>query len=174
MLTSPSYNPPMAIAELPHTRGCLVCGRDNPHGIHLHLSVDDATGIVTSRFTAADHHMGFEGIVHGGLLSTVLDEAMVWAATWTGKRFCVCGELNVRFRRSVQIGQVVNVEAKITSVRSRLIETEGFLRDQAGQVLVESTGKYVPVSPERNRAVIETFVSEPQTEQTRRILINAG
>ena len=163
----------MAIAELPHTRGCLVCGRDNPHGIHLHLGVDDATGIVTSQFTAAAHHMGFEGIVHGGLLSTVLDEAMVWAATWSGKRFCVCGELNVRFRRSVQIGQRVSVEAKITSVRSRLIETEGSLRDAAGKVLVESAGKYVPVSPDRNRAVIETFVLEPGTDQTRQMLLNA-
>ena len=169
----PSYNPPMPIAELPHTRGCLVCGRDNPHGIHLHLHVDDASGVVTSQFTAAPHHMGFEGIAHGGLLSTVLDEAMVWAATWAGKRFCVAGELNVRFRRSVQIGQVVQLEARITSVRSRLIETEGFLQDASGQVLAESTGKYVPVSAERNRAVIETFVAEPQTEQTRQKLWNA-
>jgi uncharacterized protein (TIGR00369 family) len=135
--------------------------------------VDDATGVVTSQFTAAPHHMGFEGIAHGGLLSTVLDEAMVWAATWSGKRFCVCGELNVRFRRSVQIGQKVDVEAKVASVRSRLIETEGFLRDEAGQVLVESTGKYVPVSPDRNRAVIETFVQEPGTDHTRQTLLNA-
>lgn len=164
----------MAIAELPHTRGCLVCGRDNPHGIHLHLSVDDATGIVTSQFTAAAHHMGFEGIVHGGLLSTVLDEAMVWSATWSGKRFCVCGELNVRFRRSVQIGQVVNVEARITAMRSRLIETEGFVRDASGLVLAESTGKYVPVSPERNRAVIETFVADPATQQAHQILSQAS
>lgn len=164
----------MAICELPHTRGCLVCGRDNPHGIHLHLSVDDAAGIVTSLFTALAHHMGFEGIVHGGLLSTVLDEAMVWAATWAGKRFCVCGELNVRFRQSVRIGQIVSVEARIASVRSRLIETEGHLRDADGKVLVEATGKYVPVSPERNRAVIETLVAEQQTEQTRRTLLAAG
>jgi uncharacterized protein (TIGR00369 family) len=163
----------MPIAELPHTRGCLVCGRDNPHGIHLHLHVDDSTGIVTSQFTAAPHHMGFEGIAHGGVLSTVLDEAMVWAATWSGKRFCVCGELNVRFRRSVQIGQRIEVEAKITSVRSRLIETEGFLRDESGQVLAESTGKYVPVSAERNRAVIETFVAEAHTDRTRQILWDA-
>lgn len=163
----------MAIAELPHTHGCLVCGRDNPHGIHLHLNVDDATGIVTSQFMAAAHHMGFEGIVHGGLLSTVLDEAMVWAATWSGKRFCVCGELNVRFRRSVQIGQAVTVEARITAVRSRLIETEGFLRDASGLVLAESTGKYVPVSPDRNRAVIETLVVETGTDPTRLKLVNA-
>lgn len=150
--------------ELPHTRGCIACGHDNPHGIHLHLNVDEPTGLVAADFTPAPHHMGFQGIVHGGLLSTVLDEAMVWAATWTGKRFCVCGELNVRFRHSVPIGQPVRVEARIASVRSRLIETEGFLRDATGKVLVESTGKYVPVTPDRNRDVIATFVSEPATD----------
>jgi uncharacterized protein (TIGR00369 family) len=156
---------------LPHTRGCVVCGHDNPHGIHLHLSVDESTGLVTADYTPPQHHMGFQGIVHGGVLSTVLDEAMVWAATWSGKRFCVCGELDVRFRQSVVVGQPVRVEARITSVRSRLIETEGFLRDAAGKVLVESTGKYVPVSPERNRDVIATFVLEPATEQARERLL---
>jgi uncharacterized protein (TIGR00369 family) len=155
---------------LPHTHGCLACGHDNPHGIHLHLNVDELTGLVTADFTPARHHMGFQGIAHGGLLSTVLDEAMVWAATWHGKRFCVCGELNVRFRHSVPVGQPVRAEARITSVRSRLIETEGFIRDAAGKVLVESTGKYVPVSTERNRDVVATFVSEPTTEAARQRL----
>ena len=86
----------MAMIELPHTAGCLVCGRQNPHGLHLHLHVDEATGAVETRFTPSAHHIGFEGIVHGGVLATVLDEAMVWAATWRGRRFCVCGEMNTR------------------------------------------------------------------------------
>ncbi|HEY2586687.1 MAG TPA: PaaI family thioesterase [Tepidisphaeraceae bacterium] len=159
--------------ELPHTRGCVVCGHDNPQGIHLQLKVDESTGLVTAAFTPAQNHMGFQGIVHGGLLSTVLDEAMVWAATWAGKRFCVCGEMNVRFRHSVIIGQPVRVEARIASARSRLIETEGFLRDAAGKVLVESTGKYVPVSAERNRDVIATFVAEPATDPARQRLTDA-
>lgn len=153
--------------ELPHTRGCVVCGHDNPHGIHLHLNVDEVTGLVTAEYVPPVYHMGFQGIVHGGVLSTVLDEAMVWAASWHGKRFCVCGELNVRFRHSVLVGQPIKVEARITSVRSRLIETEGFLRDSAGKVLVESTGKYVPVSHERSRDVVATFVPEPATDPAR-------
>ena len=77
--------------ELPHTAGCLVCGRDNPHGLHLSLHVDPDSGIVTVDFIPLAEHIGFEGIIHGGVLATVLDEAMVWAATWAGRRFCVCG-----------------------------------------------------------------------------------
>jgi acyl-coenzyme A thioesterase PaaI-like protein len=164
----------MSLAELPHTRGCLVCGRDNPHGLHLHLHVDPDTGVVTCTFTPHAEHIGFEGIVHGGILATVLDEAMVWAATWSGKRFCVCGELNVRFRALAKIGDPVIVEAKIASSRPRLILAEGLIRDASGNVLVTSTAKYVPLSPEKNREFVATLVNETATEQTRIALERAA
>src|SRR6266404_4424632 len=109
----------MPQAELPHTRGCLVCGRENPHGLHLDLHVDEGTGVVTCSFAPQRHHIGFEGVIHGGVLATVLDEAMVWAATWSGKRFCVCGELNVRYKNVVRIGQSLQVDARIVSSRAR-------------------------------------------------------
>ena len=164
----------MALVELPHTRGCLVCGRDNPHGLHLHLKVVEQSGVVTCRLTPEAHHMGFEGIVHGGLLATALDEAMVWAATWSAKRFCVCGEMNVRFRQGVSVGQPVDVEATVTNVRSRLIETTGQMRDRSsGTILVQATGKYVPVPHERNRHFVATLVPEPQTASTLRALQDA-
>ena len=156
----------MALIELPHTRGCLVCGHDNPHGLHLHLKVDEETGAVYCDFTPAVHHIGFEGIIHGGLLSTVLDEAMVWAATWSGKRFCVAGEMNVRFRHSTSSGQNLRVTAAVTSARSRLIEAEAFIRDSAGKLLVEATGKYVPLGVDRHREFVATLVTEPNTTQS--------
>ena len=156
----------MGSVELPHTRGCIVCGRDNPHGLHLHLHVEPQTGIVTCDFVPGPAHIGFEGIIHGGVLSTVLDEAMVWCATWAAKRFCVAGELNVRFRYSASVGQTLRIEARIVSLRSRLIETEGLVRDESGKLLVDATGKYVPVTAARNLDVIATLVPEPTTAQT--------
>src|SRR5258706_4109644 len=102
----------MATLELPHTPNCLVCGRTNPHGLHLDLHVDPDSGIVTTQLTPTPDHIGFEGIVHGGLLATVLDEAMVWVATWQGKRFCVCGELTVRFKESAQVSGPLIVTAE--------------------------------------------------------------
>lgn len=155
----------MSLLELPHTTGCLVCGRDNPYGLHLHLSVNDA-GVVVCEFVPTIHHIGFEGIVHGGLTATVLDEAMVWAATWAGKRFCVCGEMTVRFRRSALVGQPLRVEARIKSSRSRLIESESQVTDAAGNLLAQGYGKYVPVDRNRNAGVIATLVDEPQVQST--------
>jgi uncharacterized protein (TIGR00369 family) len=156
----------MPLVELPHTPGCLVCGRENPHGLHLHLYVDEATGIVRTRFTPAEHHIGFSGVVHGGVIATVLDEAMVWAATWTGGRFCLCGEMNVRFRDKIIIGQHVDIEASVVERRSRLVKTVGTVFSASGKLLCESSGKYVPLDEAQHRAVVDTFVDEPATERT--------
>ena len=163
----------MALLELPHTRGCIVCGHDNPSGLHLKLNVDERSGVVSCTFTPGIEQIGFEGIIHGGVLSTVLDEAMAWAAIWAGKRFCVCGELNVRFRQPTAVATPLQVEAKIACVRTRLIETEATMHDPGGKLMVEAAGKYIPLAPDRNRAFVQTLVSEPQTSRTLRVLTDA-
>lgn len=149
--------------QLPHTADCLVCGRENPHGLRLDLHVEPDTGLVISEFVPTRHHVGFEGIIHGGLLATVLDEAMVWAATWQGRRFCVCGEMTVRFRRSAEVGEALRVEAKVESSR-RIVVAAATLRDAQGAVVAEATGKYFPVPPERHRQFVDTMIRIPQTE----------
>jgi uncharacterized protein (TIGR00369 family) len=155
----------MALIELPHTEGCLVCGRTNPQGLHLHLHVDPASGEVHVPFTPAAAQMGFEGIIHGGVLATVLDEAMVWAASWPGRRFCVCGELTVRFRHSAAVGMALSVVAKVSAVRSRLIETTAELRDSLGKLIASAGGKYVPMPPPLNEQMVRAMINEPATRQ---------
>jgi uncharacterized protein (TIGR00369 family) len=150
--------------ELPHTSGCLVCGPANARGLHLSLYVDPASGVVETRYVPASEHIGFEGIVHGGAVATVLDEAMVWAASWHGKRFCVCGEMNVRFRQSAKIGMALVCRARVDSSRSRLIVTSGEALDESGKIIASATGKYVPLSPAENRAFVATFVRSPTSE----------
>ena len=158
--------------ELPHTAGCLVCGRENPHGLHLHLDVDPA-GVVTTRFAPGPEHIGFQGVTHGGVLATVLDEAMVWAATWAGRRFCLCGEMTVRYRKPALVGQSLTFEARVESARSRIVTTVGVVRDEAGAVVAEASGKYVPVPAEKNREFVGTLVDEPATAEAARVLKEA-
>ncbi len=159
--------------ELPHTAGCLVCGRDNPHGLHLHLHVD-GDGVVTTRFSPGPTHIGFTGVAHGGILATVFDEAMVWAATWSGKRFCLCGEMTVRFRQPATVGMILTFEAKIDVVRSRIITTTATAVDDRGNVVAEATAKYVPLPPDKNREFVATLVDEPATQTTARSLREAA
>ncbi len=156
--------------QLPHTHGCLVCGRDNPHGLKLDLFVIPDTGIVRADFTPTEHHAGFERIIHGGMIATVLDEAMVWAATWRMKRFCLCGELIVRFRQGAAPGQMLKIEAMVETSRPKLVETVGKIFDASGKLLVTAQGKYVPVTPEQHQAVVATFASHPETEKSANVL----
>ena len=153
----------MPLIELPHTSGCVVCGPRNPHGLHLHLFVDPATGIVQVPFTPIPEHIGFEGIIHGGVLATVIDEAMVWAATWAGRRFCVCGEMNVRFRQSAAVGQPLTITAQIESQRPKLIQTSAKITGSGG-LLATAGGKYIPVSGDRHEAFVATLIDEPATQ----------
>ena len=159
----------MAILELPHSAGCLVCGYSNPHGLHLHLHVDTDTGAVHVEFTPGEEHIGFEGIIHGGVIATIVDEAMVWAATWAGNRFCVCGEMSVRFRQSAQVGRKILITAKAGSVRAKLIQCSSEVTDDRG-VLSTASGKYIPVSPDRHDAVMQTLVAEAGTVEAVKLL----
>ena len=132
----------------------------------MDFTVDPTTGIVRTRFIPAAHHIGFTGIAHGGILATVFDEAMVWAASWQGKRFCVCGELTVRFRREAVIGNRLTIEARISNPRPRLIQTSAAAHDGDGHLIAESTGKYIPMSTERHFQMVESFLRDPATEIT--------
>lgn len=161
----PPENAGMSLLELPHTFGCIVCGPQNPHGLHLHLYVDPSTGIVQVQFTPRPEHIGFEGIIHGGILATVIDEAMVWTATWSGKRFCVCGDMNVRFRQSAVVGGPITITAKVESSRTRLIQTSAEITGSQG-LLAVATGKYIPLAPDRHAAFVATLVDQPETRET--------
>ncbi|HEY1686865.1 MAG TPA: PaaI family thioesterase [Tepidisphaeraceae bacterium] len=155
----------MPLLELPHTHNCLVCGRSNPHGLKLSLHVDPADGSVHTAFTPQPHHAGFESITHGGALATVLDEAMVWAATWQYKKFCLCAEMSIRFLRPALINQPLAIIATIDSFRPRMTTTKAQVLDAQGNTIAESTGKYMPMSDADHRAVVATFVSETCTRE---------
>lgn len=153
----------MPLLELPHTAGCVVCGKDNPYSLGLNLNVDPRSGVVSVEYRSQPKHIGFIGIIHGGIQGLILDEAMVWAATWTGKRFCVCGEMVVRYRRSVPVGHHLQIEASVSAVRSRLIETLSSIRDAEGTLYTTATGKYVPLPAEQSEQFAQSVLIEPAT-----------
>ena len=159
------------LLELPHTPGCLACGPLNPSGLHLALFIDPATGIVSVNFSPKPEHIGFEGITHGGMIATVIDEATVWAATWANKRFCVCGELSVRFRRAAQIGEPLHLEARVEFSRPKLVQTMATIRSRDNNVVAAGEGKYVPMAAEESERVIRTFVNSESTEAAAALLM---
>jgi acyl-coenzyme A thioesterase PaaI-like protein len=156
--------------ELPHAAGCLVCGRANPHGLHLSLRVDPSSGRVSCDFVPNHHHVGFTDVIHGGALATVFDEAMVWAASWSGRRFCLCGEMTVRFRRKSGVGGKLHFIAEVESARPRLLRTTSRCLDETGQLVADATGKYVPLPAGESREFLDALIAEHGTRAAAEIL----
>lgn len=160
----------MPSLQLPHTSGCIVCGPQNAHGLHLSLFVDTETNLVKTEFTPEAPTIGFQGIVHGGVIATVLDEAMVWAATWIGRRFCLCAELITRYRYPLNVGQTVIAEAKVDFHAPRLIQTSAKLSDTSGQLLSTASAKYIPLTPHESETFLATLLDHPDTTEAANIL----
>jgi uncharacterized protein (TIGR00369 family) len=130
---------------------CFACGRANPTG--LHLDFDVSSGRAQTRFVARREHTGYDGTVHGGIVTALLDETMGWAIFHQGI-WGVTGRLNVTFRRPVPVGEELVVSGTVTKETHRAIETHGEVRDAAGNVLAQATALFL-VMPEDRRKELE-------------------
>ncbi len=160
--------------ELPHTSGCVVCGPSNPHGLHLSSHVDVETGSVRTTFTPAAHHVGFDDLVHGGVLATVMDEVMVWAAIWACRRACVAGEFGVRFRQKATPGRPLVVSARVTRSRGKLHEVDATVVDVHGSPVVTGSGKYLSGSAEETADFLRTVLPSESTRRAVELLTRAA
>jgi uncharacterized protein (TIGR00369 family) len=119
---------------------CFVCGEKNPSGLHLKFSLSD--GKVLTEFTPQKIQQGYKDIVHGGIISTVIDEAMVKAALMQGMP-AVTAEITVRFRNPLMAGEKAIVEAEITKANRKIIETTAVVKKADGTPIAEGSAKLV-------------------------------
>ena len=141
---------------------CFGCGRLNPFG--LKLTFYRSQEGVLAPFTPEQRHEGYTGVVHGGIVTTVLDEVMAWAL-YAEEIWAVTGDLRVRFRRPVAVGVPTIASAQIVSSRSRTVEVAGSLVDAASdRLLAEATGTFVRVPEAQAEAWRERYLFEsPQS-----------
>lgn len=122
---------------------CFACGKLNPIGLNLEFEEQD--GEYVAYFTPRREHQGFVGIVHGGIISTVLDEVMARYA-WILGRKAVTGEITVRLRRPARVGSRLRFAGRIDSEDRRLILTSARATDETGAVVAEATARMVKVA----------------------------
>lgn len=145
--------------ELPHTHSCFVCGESNAAGLRLRFETDGH--LVQTRFWPRPEHIGFKGVMHGGLIATVLDEVMVWACAVGTRKFAFCAELSVRFLSPVQPGEEVIATGELEANRkNRIFEAKAGLRNLSGEILAEATGKYLPIKAGDVSAMAADFVGD--------------
>lgn len=146
--------------ELPHTHSCFVCGESNPHGLKMRFHAEGR--VVTAKFRPCKEHIGFKGVVHGGLTATVLDEIMVWACVVATKKFAYCAELKVRYLRPLAPGEEVTVTSELVADhKGRILEAKAAMHNAAGTALVQATGKYMPLKDGTSVEMAGDFVGDP-------------
>jgi uncharacterized protein (TIGR00369 family) len=130
---------PKVVLNTDLTEGfCFGCGRNNPIGLKLHFVKEGDT--VKAGYTPPKEFQGWPGLLHGGILACLLDEAMSHAAYTTGST-CLTASINIRQRQPIKVEEPLVVTARITRHSRKLIETEGQVSLQDGTIVAESTAK---------------------------------
>jgi len=116
---------------------CYVCGSENPEGLQVPFEPRPEGGC-RAEYMARPTHVGWPDIIHGGLLFTLMDEAVAWASIYDG-RHAVTGKAEARFRAPGRVGRRLIVTGWITSVSRRALRAHAEIRedDEAGPVICE-------------------------------------
>lgn len=135
----------LTIEVAPHR--CFACGSLNEHGIHLDLHVDGDR--CWTELALPDRFQGWDGIAHGGIICTVLDEVMAWSLAATDN-WGLTARMSVGFKRPVRLGVAIRAEGWITASRRRIVETAARIVDAAsGEILATATAVYVAADADR-------------------------
>lgn len=121
---------------------CFACGKDNPIGLKIEWSVVDGEHI--AKFTPKREHQGYFGITHGGIVATLLDEAMarlVWAEGYRA----MTAEMTMRLKQPAATGVELTISGRIVSDERRIISCEAEIRNPDGRTVASATGKMMKI-----------------------------
>jgi len=121
---------------------CFACGTDNPIGLNMQFyRLGD---MVCSDITLERNHEGWEGMAHGGIISTLLDEVMSWTVLYFKRTFLVTRKMNMKYIKPIPLGVPLTVRGKILDdAGAPQIEIRGEIVDAQKKLLVRSRGEFV-------------------------------
>ncbi len=122
---------------------CFACGDRNPDGLNLDFRVDGDK--LFAEYTFPKKFQGYADVVHGGMLSLVLDEVMVNLPWKKYNTPVVSAELNIRLRKPVKVGQKVIFSAWIEKEAKNLVFMNGKAELENGEVAATATAKCLKV-----------------------------
>ncbi|MCL2587382.1 MAG: PaaI family thioesterase [Firmicutes bacterium] len=136
-----------------NTRDCIVCGTENPIGLYARFYEcldQEGEPVLLTIFQTQHYHQSYPGRTHGGITSTLLDEAVGRAvAIPLPHAWGVTIELSIRFKLPVPLGEELYALTRVTKLTSRVFEGEGEVRDKDGKILATATGRYLQLKPEQ-------------------------
>ncbi len=127
---------------------CFGCGGANARGMLLAFEQDDVMRRIRGAFRLGAEYQGGPGFIHGGIIATVLDEAMGKVNRFRGVR-AVTAELVIEYLRPVEVGEDLHVEAFEVKQMGRNLHHAGEIRSRDGVLLARGRGRFVVVDSNR-------------------------
>ena len=121
-------------------RRCFVCGPENPIGLRLRFA-PHGEGI-RAEFMPSELHVGYEGLVHGGILAALIDDAMANVWFLRGQE-AVTAKIEVRFRREARPGELLIVTAQETGRKAGMFTARAEVSRAGGEVVADGSGYVV-------------------------------
>jgi uncharacterized protein (TIGR00369 family) len=120
--------------KLETSGNCFVCGKNNPNGLRLSFEIDKEKQTLKTTFVASPTFQGWDGIVHGGILCTLLDEAMANLVYELGHQ-AVTASIEIKFKKPAPILEPLLVYGEVTEVSKRLIRAKARISKNDGTIL---------------------------------------
>jgi acyl-coenzyme A thioesterase PaaI-like protein len=128
---------------------CFICGLENPVGLRLKI-YEVEPGFIETTYTAPEHFQSYPGVMHGGLVATILDEISGRAQMKDAShpRFMFTAKMEVKYRKNVPIGKPLHIVGKAGKTKGRMSEGWAGIYDETGTLLAECNTLLVDVPSE--------------------------
>ena len=145
--------PRVSIDAYEDTNMCFGCGQNNPIGLKLNFSWDGKAA--RAEFTPSEFYQGWPGIVHGGIIATMLDEAMGQAILFSGLN-CVTAQMQVNYKQPILTDDDLIITGSISKNNRRFVEAEAKISLPDSTVMAEGSAifvnmKYPGISKEKKQ-----------------------
>jgi len=125
---------------------CFACGHDNPDGMHLKFTLDEARQTFVCKFRLSKRYTGPPGHCHGGIIATILDDAM-GKVNKLRQVIALTKEMTVEYLRPVPLHKPLHVEGREVSVQGRIHINSAEIRNEKNEVLARSKGTFIAIDP---------------------------
>jgi uncharacterized protein (TIGR00369 family) len=150
---------------------CFGCSPKNPYGLQLHFWRSE-DGCYT-KCIIPEHLCGWDGLVHGGIIATLLDEIGGWAIISKIGKIGMTARSSVSYLKPVPTGQELTIRGEIIKHRRNLAVIQATIHSDDGELLAECESKWLIPNPAElkeatgmDKAVLQDFLEKASTETT--------
>jgi acyl-coenzyme A thioesterase PaaI-like protein len=141
------------MSKQPNSRSCFVCGWENPTGLNMTF-YETAPGEVVAEYTVSAKFQGYPGVVHGGIIASMLDEASGRSQMGPGpSRFMYTAQLSIRYRKPVPVGLPLKILGHAGESKGRIARATGEIYGPDGLLLAQAEAVLVDVPQETVTAI---------------------